>query len=85
MQNKATATRGCLSLLSAACLAALLPGHAAAQAQPTTPESVKGFAESTFNSPVFSQLQSNFQRQNRSVIDSVNDAAHWRIRTSPKR
>lgn len=75
MQNKVTTTRGCLSLLSAACLAALLPGYSAAQVQPTTPESVKGFAESTFNSPVFSQLQSNFQRQNRSVIDSVNDAA----------
>lgn len=75
MQNKATSTRGSLSLLSAACLAVLLPGYSAAQVQPTTPESVKGFAESTFNSPVFSQLQSNFQRQNRSVIDSVNDAA----------
>ncbi|CAM2198463.1 Sel1 repeat family protein (plasmid) [Paraburkholderia kururiensis] len=74
MHNKAKSTRGTISLLTAACLAAVLPGHSAAQAETTTPESIKGFAESTFNSPVFSQIQSNFQRQNRSVIESVNDA-----------
>lgn len=75
MLNNATRARGYFAWLSAACLAAYLSGNANAQAQPLTPDAVNGFAESTFNSPVFGQLQANYQRQSRSVVQSVSDLA----------
>ena len=75
MQNKVTCSRGSLRYLYAMCLAALTSGGASAQVQPLTPDSVKGFAESTFNSPAFSQLESNYQQQNKSVVQSVTDLA----------
>jgi hypothetical protein len=75
MHNKVTRSRGVLRYLYAVCLATLTVGSAAAQVQPLTPENVKGFAESTFNSPVFGQLESKYQHQNKSVIQSVTDLA----------
>jgi hypothetical protein len=61
--------------LSIAVIAALLSSTAVAQQEPTTPESVKSFADSTFNSEVFKGFVSNYQRQNSAVINSVNDAS----------
>lgn len=75
MQNKVTHSRGYIALVSTACLAASLAGEVHAQVQPITPDAVKGIAESTFNSPVFSQLESSYQRQSKSVVQSVTDFA----------
>lgn len=42
-----------------------------AQENGTNPSDVKGFAESTFNSPVFKDLVNGYQQQNASVLKSV--------------
>lgn len=60
---------------SIALLAVSLSSGAVAQSEPTTPESVKSFADATFNSEVFKGFVANYQRQNAGVINSVNDAA----------
>jgi TPR repeat protein len=75
MQNNTTRAPCYFAWLSALCLAASLSGNANAQAQPLTPDAVKGFAQSSFNSPVFGQLEANYHRQSKSVVQSISDFA----------
>lgn len=75
MQTNVPGVRRPVAMCSSAVLAALFCTAAFAQGMPTTPESVKGFAESTFNSEVFKGLVQNYQHQNSAVVNSVNDLA----------
>lgn len=80
MHNTAKRPLLLLNLVSLVCLAGFASESAFGQQQPLSPDNVKGFAESTFNSPVFGQIQSNYQNQNRSVIQSVGDAAVAKVK-----
>lgn len=52
-------------------LALLCAGTAFGEEQGIRPGEVKGFAESTFNSPVFKDLVAGYQQQNTSVVKSI--------------
>lgn len=75
MQTNVPGVRRPVGMCSCAILAALLSTAAFSQGTPTTPESVKGFADSTFNSEVFKGLVQNYQHQNSTVVNSVGEIA----------
>lgn len=75
MPTNAQRFRRPIATWSTMILLALLSRSACAQDEPTTPASVKGFAESTFNSALFKGIVSSYHAQNAAVVNSVNDIA----------
>lgn len=75
MQTNVPGVRRPVGMCLCAILAALFSTAAFPQGTPTTPESVKGFADSTFNSEVFKGLVQNYQHQNSAVVNSVGEIA----------
>nr|AJL34950.1 Sel1 domain containing protein [Burkholderia pseudomallei] len=72
MRMQTTVTRLPIAAVPLSVTLALLCASAAfAEEQGIRPGEVKGFAESTFNSPVFKDLVTGFQQQNGSVMKSI--------------